>query len=60
MAAAVASGIYKTFLEAQNAMGSGFQKEYLPIPENVKKYMQLYEQYGTLGHFIETQEVQKA
>ena len=60
MAAAVASGIYKTFLEAQNAMGSGFQKEYLPIPENVKKYMELYEQYGTLGHFIETQELQKA
>ena len=59
MAAAVASGIYKTFLEAQNAMGSGFQKEYLPIPENVKKYMELYEQYGTLGHFIETQELQK-
>ena len=60
MAAAVASGIYKTFLEAQNAMGSGFQKEYLPIPENVKKYMELYEQYGTLGDFIETQELQKA
>ena len=59
MAAAVASGIYKTFLEAQNAMGSGFQKEYLPIPENVKKYMELFEQYGTLGHFIETQELQK-
>ena len=59
MAAAVASGIYKTFLEAQNAMGSGFQKEYLPIPENVKKYMELYEQYGTLGDFIETQELQK-
>lgn len=59
MAAAVASGIYKTFLEAQNAMGSGFQKEYFPIPENVKKYMELYEQYGTLGDFIETQELQK-
>jgi L-ribulokinase len=59
MAAAVASGIYKTFLEAQNAMGSGFQKEYLPIPENVKKYMELYEQYGTLGDFVETQELQK-
>ena len=59
MAAAVASGIYKTFLEAQNAMGSGFQKEYFPIPENVKKYMELYEQYGTLGDFVETQELQK-
>ena len=60
MAAAVASGIYKTFLEAQNAMGSGFQKEYHPIPENSKKYMELYEQYGTLGDFIETQELLKA
>jgi L-ribulokinase len=60
MAAAVASGIHKTFLEAQNAMGSGFQKEYHPIPENSKKYLELYEQYGTLGDFIETQELLKA
>ncbi len=59
MAAAVASGIHNTFLEAQNAMGSGFLKEYYPIPENVKKYTELYGQYGTLGDFIETQELQK-
>ena len=59
MAAAVASGIYKTFLEAQNAMGSGFQKEYHPTPENVKKYKELYDQYNALGDFIETQELQK-
>ena len=60
MAAAVASGIYNTFLEAQNAMGSGFQKEYYPIPENAKKYMELYDNYNALGHFVETQELQKA
>lgn len=59
MAAAVASGIHHTFLEAQNAMGSGFLKEYYPIAENVKKYTELYERYGTLGDFIETQELQK-
>ena len=59
MAAAVASGIYKTFLEAQNAMGSGFQKEYHPIPDNAKKYKELYNKYNALGDFIETQELQK-
>ncbi|MDO6603963.1 ribulokinase [Arenibacter palladensis] len=60
MAAAVASGIYNTFLDAQNAMGSGFQKEYFPIPENAKKYLELYKNYNALGDFVETQELQKA
>jgi L-ribulokinase len=60
MAAAVASGIYNSFLEAQNAMGSGFQKEYFPIPENVEKYKTLYSKYSGLGNFIENQELHKA
>jgi L-ribulokinase len=60
MAAAVASGIYNSFLEAQNAMGSGFQKEFFPIPENVEKYKVLYAKYSGLGDFIETQEVHNA
>jgi len=57
MAAAVASGIHNSFLEAQNAMGSGFQKEFFPIPENVEKYKVLYSKYSGLGDFIETKEL---
>ncbi len=53
MAAAVVAGIYGTFEEAQNAMGNGFEKEYLPIPENVRIYETLYKKYLTLGSFIE-------
>lgn len=57
MAAAVVAGIYNSFLEAQTAMGSGFQKEYFPNPENVKKYTALYAKYSELAHFIEKQEL---
>lgn len=53
MAAAVASGIYKTTAEAQEKMGSGFETEYFPIPENAAKYQTLYEKYVKLGGFIE-------
>lgn len=53
MAAAVASGIYKTTAEAQEKMGSGFETEYFPIPENAAKYQTLYEKYLKLGGFIE-------
>ena len=53
MAAAVVSGIYNSVEEAQNAMGNGFEKEYHPIPENVKIYSTLYKNYLALGHFME-------
>ena len=53
MAAAVASGIYATADEAQQKMGSGFEKEYLPIPENVARYNTIYERYLQTGKFIE-------
>ena len=49
MFAAVASGVYKTVEEAQNAMGQGFEKEYFPIPENAMKYNSIYSQYLKLG-----------
>ena len=55
MAAAVVAGIYDSFEEAQNNMGNGFEKKYLPIPENVKLYEKLYKNYLTLGTFIEEQ-----
>jgi L-ribulokinase len=53
MFAAVSSGIYTSLEKAQDAMGSGFEIEYTPIPENVEKYRVLYEKYSKLGQFIE-------
>ena len=53
MFAAVVAGIYDSVEKAQEAMGAGFDAEYDPIPENVKKYQSLYEAYGRLGDFIE-------
>ena len=53
MCAATAAGIYDTIEEAQKHMKSGFVKEYLPIPENAKKYESLYKRYLKLGKFIE-------
>jgi L-ribulokinase len=53
MAAAVVGGVYKTFEEAQDKMGSGFEKEYRPIKENAEKYEALYRKYSKLGEFIE-------
>ncbi len=53
MAAAMASGIYASAAEAQTRMGSGIETEYHPIPENVKKYEVLYEEYKKFGSFIE-------
>jgi len=53
MAAAVVGGIYTTIEEAQKAMGSGFEKEYIPEPEKAEKYRILYEKYSKLGEFVE-------
>jgi L-ribulokinase len=54
MFAAVAAGIYESIEKAQGAMGAGFDAEYKPIPENVKKYKSLYEAYGRFGDFVES------
>ncbi len=53
MAAAVVGGIYKTFEEAQEKMGNGFEKEYTPNMERHKYYMKVYNNYLKLGNFIE-------
>jgi len=55
MAASVVAGVYKDMGEARKAMGSGFETEYDPIPENVKRYEKLYAQYKSLGEYIESQ-----
>ncbi|MCM4167494.1 Ribulokinase [Arenibacter antarcticus] len=60
MVAAVVAGMHSTIKEAQDAMGSGFQKEYYPISQNVEKYKNLYAQYSTLADYIEAQELQEA
>ena len=53
MCAATAAGIYDTIEDAQKHMNSGFVKEYLPIPENAKKYELIYNRYLKLGKFVE-------
>ena len=55
MLAATAAGVYADVENAKNAMGSGFDAEYHPIPENVDKYKPLYEKYSEFGKFIESQ-----
>ncbi|MDR0393559.1 MAG: ribulokinase [Tannerella sp.] len=53
MFAATAAGIYDKVEDAQKAMGSGFDKEYVPIKENVEAYRSIYEKYKRLGEFTE-------
>lgn len=56
IAAAVACKLHNSFEEAQKTMGSGFMKEFRPIPENVQKYHQLYLRYTDFGMFVEHQD----
>ncbi|MBC3785636.1 ribulokinase [Spirosoma utsteinense] len=58
MCAAVAAGVYATMEEAQQAMGSGFDAEYHPRPEQVAVYETLYHNYLHLGSFIENKPAQ--
>ncbi|MFC1489638.1 ribulokinase [Candidatus Latescibacterota bacterium] len=53
MFAATASGIYETVGDALDAMGSGFETEYLPDPERARKYEELYDKYSDFGTYIE-------
>lgn len=53
MAAAVAGGIYSTIAEAQQAMGNGFETEYIPDAARAEKYKAIYEKYKKLGHLLE-------
>jgi L-ribulokinase len=53
MAASVVAGVHKDIPAAQDAMGRGFEKEYLPDPERAKKYETLFRKYKALGSFIE-------
>lgn len=53
MCAAVAAGIHPSMEAAQEAMGSGFDAEYLPEIDKVAVYQNLYQKYLTLGEFVE-------
>jgi len=55
MAAAVVGGLYPSISGAQQAMGNGFETEYIPIPANAAKYEQLYDQYSRFGALIEAE-----
>jgi L-ribulokinase len=49
MFASVVGGVYKDVKEAQQAMGSGIEKTYLPNSENHNIYLELYQTYRMLG-----------
>lgn len=49
MFAATAAGVYKKVEDAQDAMNSGFAKEYIPNNENAKAYQEIYDKYVVLG-----------
>ncbi|GAB2559121.1 ribulokinase [Spirosoma areae] len=53
MCAAVAAGVHPTMEAAQQAMGSGFDAEYYPRPEQSVTYERLYQKYLKLGSFVE-------
>lgn len=53
MFAAVVGGIYPDVEAAMKGMGSGFDKEYIPEPENVAYYETRFFSYKALGAFVE-------
>ncbi|MCD8185344.1 MAG: ribulokinase [Rikenellaceae bacterium] len=54
MFAAVAAGVYPHVEVTQQAMGKGFEQEYVPNPKNAVKYDEIYRKYLKLGQFVET------
>ena len=59
MAAAVVGGVYDSIAEAQQAMGGGFETEYIPNPVNSQKYNMLYQQYTVYGDLVEQQTMKR-
>lgn len=53
MFAATVAGIYPKVEDAMQAMGQGFDVEYHPNPALVELYANRYQQYISLGNFIE-------
>ncbi|MCP4102126.1 MAG: ribulokinase [Lentisphaerae bacterium] len=55
MFAATAAGLYKNVEDAMQAMGSGFEKVYNPIPENTAKYTDHYASYKQHTQIVENE-----
>jgi L-ribulokinase len=55
MAASVASGIHQSIIEAEKAMGSGFESEFMPRPANTKRYADEYTNYTKVCDFVENE-----
>jgi len=53
MFAAVVAGVYSTVEDAMQAMGRGFDAEYVPNAALKEVYQNRYQQYAELGRFIE-------
>ncbi|HEY4290664.1 MAG TPA: ribulokinase [Puia sp.] len=53
MFAATAAGLYKRVEDAMQAMGQGFDREYMPNPRMTELYNRRYESYRRMGEFIE-------
>ncbi|MBN1143955.1 MAG: ribulokinase [Bacteroidales bacterium] len=53
MAAATVAGLYPTVLDAQKAMGNGYETEYRPVKANAEAYNKLYQLYCQAGGFVE-------
>ena len=55
MFAATAAGLYPKVEAAMDAMGQGFDIEYVPNQQLVVIYKNRYEKYKTMGSFFEEQ-----
>ncbi len=55
MFAATAAGIFSRVEDAMEAMGQGFDKEYLPNQERTGMYAERYQRYSETGAFLEQQ-----
>jgi L-ribulokinase len=53
MAAATVAGLYPAVLDAQKAMGNGYEMEYKPVKVNALVYDELYARYNEAGAFVE-------
>jgi L-ribulokinase len=53
MFAATAAGIYPTVEDAMNAMGQGFDQEYIPNTSSAEIFSKRYQRYKTLGSILE-------
>jgi L-ribulokinase len=53
MAAATVAGLYPSVLDAQKAMGNGYEKEYKPDERNAAIYADLYKKYSQAGGFVQ-------